>query len=119
MKLKEEKRAIRGARSEEKIGDMLTELSEDYLVLHDIDSPYGNIDHVVFSKRNGVFLIETKSHGGKVTVEGRTLLVNGKLPEKDFIAQALQNSFWLKKEIGNLIGPSPWITPILVFIMLT
>jgi hypothetical protein len=60
-------------------------------------------------------LIETKAHGGKVKVEGGTLLVNGKLPEKDFIAQALKNSFWLKDEISKLIGPTPWITPVLVF----
>jgi len=114
-KLKEEKRAIRGARSEEKIGEMLAELPEGFLVLHDIESPYGNIDHIVISRNNGVFLIETKAHGGKVAVEDDTLLVNSKLPEKDFIAQALNNSFWLKKEISDLIGPTPWITPILVF----
>jgi hypothetical protein len=114
-KLKEEKRAIRGARSEEKIGEILAELSEDFLVLHDIESPYGNIDHIVFSKKNGVFLIETKSHGGQVAVEDDTLLVNGKPPEKDFIAQILNNTYWLKQEISNLIGPAPWITPLLVF----
>jgi hypothetical protein len=114
-KLKEEKRAIRGARSEEKIGEMLAGLPEGFLVLHDIESPYGNIDHIVISRKNGVFLIETKAHGGKVTAEDDTVLVNGKMPEKDFIAQALNNSYWLKKEISDLIGPTPWITPILVF----
>jgi hypothetical protein len=114
-KLKEEKRAIRGARAEEKIGKMFAGLPEGYLVLHDVGSPYGNIDHIVISRRNGIFLIETKSHGGKVTMENDTLLVNGKSPEKDFIAQALNNSYWLKKEIGDLIGITPWITPILVF----
>jgi Nuclease-related domain. len=114
-KLKEEKRAIRGAKSEEKIGEMLAELSEDFLVLHDIESPYGNIDHIVISKRNGLFLIETKSHGGHVTLEDDDLQVNGKPPEKDFITQTLNNTYWLKQEISNLIGPTPWITPILVF----
>jgi hypothetical protein len=114
-KLKEEKRAIRGAKSEEKIGEMLAELSKDFLVLHDIVSPYGNIDHIVVSKENGIFLIETKSHGGKVTIDDDNLLVNGKPPEKDFITQALNNTFWLKKEINDLIGPTPWVTPILVF----
>ena len=114
-KLKEEKRAVRGARSEEKIGEILAGLPEGFLVLHDIESPYGNIDHIVISKSNGFFLIETKSHGGKVTVDGDALLVNNKSPEKDFIVQTLNNSYWLKKEISDLIGPTPWITPILVF----
>ncbi len=114
-KLKEEKRAIRGAKAEELIGELLDGLPEDYLVLNDIESPYGNIDHIVISKTNGIFLIETKAHGGKVKVDRDTLLVNGKLPEKDFIAQALKNSYWLKEEISSLIGPTLWITPVLVF----
>ena len=114
-KLKEEKRAIRGAKGEEKVGEILEGLSEDYHVLHDIESPYGNIDHIVISKAAGIFLLETKAHGGKVTVEGDTLFVNGKLPEKDFIAQALKNSYWLRDEISQIVGAKPWITPILVF----
>ena len=114
-KLKEEKRAIRGAQGEEKIGELLEGLPEDFLVLHDIESPYGNIDHIVIGKNAGIFLLETKAHGGRVTVEGGTLMVNGKLPEKDFIAQALRNSYWLRDEINPIVGVKPWITPVLVF----
>ena len=114
-KLKEEKRAIRGAKGEEKIGELLAALPESFHVLHDIESPYGNIDHIVIGKNAGIFLLETKAHGGRVTVEGGTLLVNGKLPEKDFIAQALRNSFWLRDEISLIVGAKPWITPIIVF----
>jgi Nuclease-related domain. len=51
--IKEEKRAIRGAKGEEKIGSLLENLGEDYLVIHDIESPYGNIDHIVISKQGG------------------------------------------------------------------
>jgi len=111
----EEKRAIRGAKAEEKIGELLEDLSDDYYVLNDIESPYGNIDHIVISKNAGIFLLETKAHGGKLEVDEDTLLVNGKLPEKDFIAQALQNSYWLRDEISQIVGLKPWITPIIVF----
>jgi hypothetical protein len=114
-KFKEEKRAIRGAKAEEKIGELLEDLSDDYYILNDIESPYGNIDHIVISKNAGIFLLETKAHGGKVKVDEETLLVNGKLPEKDFIAQALQNSYWLRDEISQIVGSKPWITPIIVF----
>jgi hypothetical protein len=48
-------------------------------------------------------------------VDGETILVNGKLPEKDFIAQALRNSYWLREEVSQFTGSKPWITPILVF----
>ena len=114
-KLKEERRAIRGAEAEEEIGARLDELSADYYVLHDVESPYGNIDHIVISQHNGVFLIETKSHHGRVTVDGDTLLLNGKPPEKKFVGQALRNAYWLRDEIEPVVGSKPWINPILVF----
>jgi Nuclease-related domain len=114
-RLKEEKRAIRGAQAEEKIGDLLAGSSTDYYVLHDVKSPYGNIDHIVISKNSGVFLLETKAHGGKVEVKGETLLVNGKNPEKDFIVQTLKNTYWLRDEIAQIVGAKPWINSIIVF----
>jgi len=112
----EEKRAIRGAKAEEKIGGLLDDLPEEFYILNDIESPFGNIDHIVISKNTGVFLIETKAHGGKVEVTNETLLVNGKLPEKDFVAQVLRNTYWLRDEIDQIIGSKPWITPVIVFV---
>jgi len=113
--MREERRAIRGAKAEEKIGTILDDLSEDYLVIHDVASPYGNIDHVVIGKRNGVFLIETKAHSGRVSAANGRLLVNGHEPEKDFIAQVLRNTYWLREEIRRVIGVQVWIVPVLVF----
>lgn len=114
-RVKAEKRADRGAVAEEVVGDLLDALSEEFLVIHDIPSPYGNIDHVVIGKTSGVFLLETKAHGGKVEIAGSQLLVNGKPPEKDFIAQALKNAYWLRDEIEKVIGSKAWITPVVVF----
>jgi hypothetical protein len=111
----EERRAIRGAEAEERIGADLDDLGEDYLVIHDVISPYGNIDHVVIGKQNGVFLIETKAHGGRVSAVDGRLLVNGHEPEKDFIAQALKSTYWLRDEIHNSAGIDTWITPVVVF----
>ncbi|MDQ7859962.1 MAG: nuclease-related domain-containing protein [Armatimonadota bacterium] len=113
--MKEERRAIRGAKAEEKIGSLLEGLGEDYLVIHDITSPYGNIDHIVISKQAGVFLVETKAHGGRVSIANGRLLVNGHEPEKNFIAQALKNTYWLRDKIQNAINAEIWITPVVVF----
>ncbi len=115
QKRKEEKRAIRGAKGEETIGSILDTLGEDYLVIHDIESAYGNIDHIVISKQSGIFLLETKAHGGRVSVSEGHLLVNGHDPEKDFIAQALNNTYWLKQKIGSTINIQVWISPIIIF----
>ena len=113
--IREERRAIRGAKGEEKIGSILESLGEDYLIVHDVASSFGNIDHIVISKQNGVFLIETKAHGGKVTVNNGYLYVNGHEPEKDFIAQALNNTYWFRDKICAAINIEVWIVPILVF----
>ena len=68
--LAEEKRALRGAKGEEKVADLLGQLGEGYAVYHDLPSPYGNIDHLVLSRTQGLFLIETKAHGGRVRCDG-------------------------------------------------
>jgi hypothetical protein len=110
-----ERRASKGAKGEEKVGDILKQLPDDYAVFHDIESPHGNIDHVVLNKKNNVFLLETKSHHGEVLHNGKNLLINFKLPEKDFIGQILKNTFWLRDEISKEIGANVFIKPILVF----
>lgn len=110
-----ERRAVRGAVAEEKIGELLEDLGPDFLVIHDVTSRFGNIDHVVLGKDCGLILIETKAHGGTVTFEENTLLVNGKLPEKDFIQQTNNNTYWMRDQVSGVVGFKPWITSVIVF----
>jgi hypothetical protein len=93
---------------------MLQELGDRFLVFHDLPSPYGNIDHLVVS-REAVFLIETKAHGGRVSVINGELQVNQKPPEKDFIAQVLRNTAWLSEQLEAKLSTRIWIKSILVF----
>lgn len=112
---KMERRAVRGAEAEEQVGSILDNLGEDFLVLHDVPSPYGNIDHIVISRQSDVFLIETKAHGGRVTIVEGQLLVNGHVPEKNFITQTLKNTYWLRDEIQRVADAQAWIIPLIVF----
>ncbi len=112
---RKEYRAIRGAEAEEGIGSILAALSGDYLVIHDIATPHGNIDHVVIARQGGVFLIETKAYRGRVSAENGRLLVNGHETEKNFITQAVNNVYWLRKRIRAASGLTVWITAIIVF----
>lgn len=109
------RRADRGADAEEKIGDMLEELGEDFEVIHDIESAYGNIDHLVISRQGGIFMVETKSHRGTITTTESEILLNGHAPEKDFVAQSLRNSYWVRDEAERIIGQKPWVTAVVVF----
>lgn len=113
--IKKEKQAERGAAGEEIISDVLSELDDTYITLHDIESPYGNIDHIVISKDKGIFVIETKSHRGRVEIVDGQLLINGYPPEKDFIGQVLSNLYWLREKVKEITGIEVWIHPLLVF----
>ena len=85
--VKRAKDAQRGAEAEEKVALRLDDLPDGYHVFHDIDFDGYNIDHVVAGP-GGIFLVETKSHAGKVTAKGDVLLLNGSPPAKDFLKQA-------------------------------
>ena len=114
-RVKLEKRADRGAAAEEVVGEILDSLGDEYCVLNDINCPYGNIDHIVIGKNSGLFLLETKAHGGRVEILSDNILINGKPPEKDFIAQTLKNTYWLREEVQKITGRKIWVTPVLVF----
>jgi len=63
-------RWLRGAEGEEAVGEILENLSADgWHVLHDITFGHGNIDHVVIGP-GGVFAVETKSYGGRISLDG-------------------------------------------------
>lgn len=105
----------RGAIAEESIGDLLDRLPGENLVLNDVPSRFGNIDHIIISRAKGIILVETKSHRGKITAEGDNLLIDGRLPEKDFIRQTLNNCYWLQEWVKNNIGLEVWVNCVIVF----
>ncbi len=72
----------RGADAEEDNASLLSELSNNIIVLDDIESPHGNNDHIIISQKIGVPLLETKSHRGTGNAIENQILVNGQAPEK-------------------------------------
>jgi hypothetical protein len=112
-----ERRAARGAVGEENVGRILGGLPDDWVVWHDVTSPYGNIDHVVLSRTRGLFIVETKSHSGRVApaADGQSVVVNRRAPEKDFVGQCHRNAIWLRDHVRSELGIAPWVTAVLVF----
>jgi hypothetical protein len=107
--------AHRGAGAEEKIGALLDGLPRNYAVRHDVNTGRGNIDHLVFRRDGAVFLIETKSHSGRITKQDGQLRRNGQFLEKDFTRQTLDNVSWLKRFLKEHAGFEPWIHAAIVF----
>lgn len=112
---KRENDADRGAEAEEAVAAILDRLPDNYMVLHDVPSAYGNIDHVVLRKDGAIFVIETKSTAGSVSQRHGKLLVNGRACEKDFVNQTLRNTFWVRDLIASEVGAMPWVSAALIF----
>lgn len=111
-----EKRAVRGAEAEKDVGAILNRLSDCHRVLHDVESESGNMDHLVFRSDGAIFLIETKSHQGTVSVENGELRRDGRRFEKNFIKQTLGNTTWLKRFLKERYRvQEPWIHAVVVF----
>lgn len=102
--------------AEKLIGRLLVKLLLDgCIVLNDVPFPYGNLDHLVIRSKGTIFLIETKSHRGKVTWDGKQLLINGKPFASNPICQINRSIRWVRKMAQQLSGRNPWIVSVLVF----
>lgn len=109
-------RAARGASGEEKVAAILDNLPDGYTIFHDLPCPVGNIDHIVVGP-TGVFVIETKSHKGTLTVSPQgELRRNGRPLEKDVVNQVWRQTFWLKRTLQTRLGETVFIHPLLVFV---
>jgi hypothetical protein len=104
-----------GAAGEMKVGTFLDSLGDDYVIWHDVPGKYGNFDHIVLSKKGQIFLIETKTISGTVTIKGKQILINGKLPEKDYLGQCLNDIKDLASKIKMVTNKNFWITTIIAF----
>ena len=90
-------------------------IPEGCLVLNDVAFPYGNLDHLVIRPDGTIFLVETKSHMGKVTWDERQLLINGRQFSSNPISQLNRSIPWVQKLTAPSCSRKPWIVAILVF----
>ena len=89
-------RWLRGAEGEEAVGRILEGLTADgWHVIHDISFGRGNIDHVVVGQ-GGVFAVETKSHGGRISLD--------RLDPK-MLSQAYAEKKTLEERLGIQVEP--------------
>ena len=93
-----------GAQAERKVRGELNKLPMDrFIVAHDIRFKYGNIDHLVIRDDGRVFLIETKSHRGVITIDGNRLLLNGQPFKKNPIIQITRAIFMAPRNNAKVV----------------
>jgi hypothetical protein len=88
-------------------------------ILHDIQGDDFNVDHVVVSNR-GIYCIETKTMTKRrpdaiVHYDGRTVLVDGRAPDRDPIKQVSAAAKWLSTQIADSTGKRFWVRAVVVY----
>ena len=111
--LRHVERFYKGARGEEKVSGMLEALPSTYHVFNDFVAGRAHVDHVVVGP-SGVFAIETKCWSGRVTIEDGCVLLDGQLPDRKPLVQALHEAALVKGALAKA-GWVGAVTPVLAF----
>jgi len=107
-------RFFKGARGEEKVSGILESLPTGYHVFNDFAvGGRSRIDHVVVGP-GGVFAIETKFWSGQVTVEDGHILLDGRLPSRSPLDQAVKEAAAVRATLARA-GWEGSVTPVLAF----
>jgi hypothetical protein len=111
----------RGAEGERKTAGVLKALERLGLaVVHDVESPYGNYDHIAVGTQ-GVFVLESKYPHGTVELRGgvphlrRPLDPDADTPLRQIRPRALSVAARLKREIEERTGKRTWVQAVVVF----
>jgi hypothetical protein len=67
---KERLNFLKGATGEQAVARKIDDLPDAFCVIHDLATPFGNLDHVVIGP-TGVFILETKNWKGTITADGQ------------------------------------------------
>jgi hypothetical protein len=115
-KLEQERLCFRkGVTGEAMIGYVLESFPDDYRIIHDLTTPFGNIDHVVVGP-TGAYVIDAKNWKGVVTANGSgELLLNGKPTQKPEVKNLTRTIMSVKDKIKVLAGSDPYIKGIFAF----
>jgi hypothetical protein len=115
-KLEKEKMDFRkGASGEAIVGYILEGFPDDYRVIHDLTTPFGNIDHVVVGP-SGAYVIDTKNWKGVVSADGNgELLLNGNPTQKPEVKNLSRTIMNIKEKINVLSSLNPYVQGVLAF----
>lgn len=91
------------------------DLPDEYRVIHDLKTDYGNLDHVVVGP-TGVFAVETKNWKGTVTSDGKgELLWNGKPADRPHIRNLTRRIMSIRERWVALAKTDRFIRGVMVF----
>lgn len=90
----------KGATGEALVCQTIALLSDEYMVINDLQTICGNLDHVVIGPK-GVFVIETKNWKGLVEPDGKgDVLINGQSPKKSMVNPIVAKTMKIRERIA-------------------
>lgn len=101
-----------GAGGEYDVGTILSGLSPEFHVLNGVGFYGGDIDHIIVGP-TGIFVVETKNHGGTVSLKHGRLCRNGKPLDRDYLRQVRLETRYVKERLD--VQAVPAVQPVLVF----
>ncbi len=106
----------RGANGEDTVARRLAAFPEEFFVINDLATPFGNLDHIVVGP-TGVFILDTKAWRGGVAPDGQgELLLNGHPTEKPNIRPFIGRMLGIRDKVRSLApGLDPYYQPVFVF----
>jgi hypothetical protein len=106
----------RGAAGEIHVGNILTDFPDDFCVINDLTTPFGNLDHVGVGP-TGVFVLDSKSWRGAVSADGKgELLLNGQPTDKPHVRQFVGRMLGIRDRVLALApGLDPYYQALFVF----
>jgi len=104
-----------GNEAERIVGKMSAKLPKEFKVIKNVIlAQRGNIDEVIVGP-TGVWVIEVKSHNGKITFDGKKILRNGKPLEKNFLGQAWCEMCEVKNLLKRELRKDLFVQPVICF----
>jgi hypothetical protein len=107
---------LKGVAGERSVAHTLSKLPDEFLVVNDVQTPNGNLDHAVIGP-TGVFVIETKNCRGIIGADGKgELTLNGKPATKAHVKRFVGRVMATKERVHVLApGLEPFFQAVMVF----
>lgn len=98
-----------------KVASSLANDPNNVLVFHNVATPHGDVDHLVFRRNGALVVIGAQWSPGRVGEAQGRLLLNGRPLEKDVAEQIRRMAMWFKDEFRQQLGIRVFVHASVVF----
>jgi len=106
---------VRGTEAETDVEIASYDLPKEFKIITNlVIGKIGNVDQIIVGP-NGIWVVEVKSHSGKITFDGKRLERDGRSLEKSFLNQVWDEVKAVRAVLKNDLEKSFFVYPVLCF----